>query len=142
MSRTEQGKKMRILIAKPGLDAHIRGVHVLSKAFRDAGMEVIYTGHYQTAEMIVNAAINEDVDLIAVSILGGSYKEHFSDIMSLLKERKAEEICVAGGGIIHEKDKPFLESIGVTGNYGPGTPLDEIVDHIRERVRMKGEKIG
>ncbi|MFH1625959.1 MAG: cobalamin B12-binding domain-containing protein [Pseudomonadota bacterium] len=131
------GKKIRILVAKPGVDGHDRGAVILCQAFRDAGWEVIYTGLWQTADMIVNAAIAEDVDVIALSSMGNTHLFYFPEVMRLLKERKAEDMCVVGGGIIPEEDKPQLEKVGVTGNFGPGTPVGVIIDHIVERVERR-----
>jgi methylmalonyl-CoA mutase C-terminal domain/subunit len=135
--RQNAENKIRILDAKPGIDGHDRGAKVLCIAFRDAGMEVIYTGLHQTADMIVKSAIAEDVDVIAISCLDGSHMYYFSEVTNLLKQRGADNICVVGGGTIPEKDKPSAEKIGVTGLYGTGTPLPVIVDHIRERVRKQ-----
>jgi len=127
-------KKVKILVAKPGLDAHDRGVHVLIRYFRDAGFEVVYSGILATVDEIVQTAIDEDVDVIALSSMNGAHMVHFPAIMEKLKERGATDIIVVGGGIIPEEDKPKLEAIGVTGNYGPGTPLETIVSHILERL--------
>lgn len=134
-------KKIRLLLSKPGSDGHDRGATVLAVALRDAGIEVIYTGLYQTSEMIVNAAIEEDVDVIALSNLGSSHIAFGTEIMELLKKKGASHICVIGGGIITEKEKPVLEKIGVTGNYGPGTPIDVIVNHINQVVKERDSKI-
>lgn len=132
-----QGRKIRILLAKPGADCHDRGAHVLVQAFKDAGMEVIYTGLYQTPKMIVETAIQEDVDVVALSCLSDSSAVLFAEVMTLLRENGGDGICVIGGGTIREEDRPFLEETGVTGNYGPGTPLKVIVDHILERVQIE-----
>ncbi|MFA4910611.1 MAG: cobalamin B12-binding domain-containing protein [Desulfobacteria bacterium] len=129
-----QEPRIRILLAKPGADCHDRGAHVLVQAFKDAGMEVIYTGLYQTPKMITETAIQEDVDIVALSCLSDSSAILFTEVMRLLKEGGGDGICVIGGGTIREEDRPFLEEEGVTGNYGPGTPLKVIVDHIVERV--------
>ena len=134
----KRDKKIRILVAKPGVDSHMVGAELLCRAFRDAGMEVIYTGRYQTSEMIVNSAIAEDVDVVALSSLGWSQKAYYPEISQMLKERGAGDICVVGGGIIAEKDKPAILAAGVTGLYGPGTPVNEIIEHITERV--EGER--
>jgi methylmalonyl-CoA mutase C-terminal domain/subunit len=130
-------RNIRILVAKPGLDGHDRGAIVLCQAFKDAGMEVIYTGLYQTPEMIVNAAITEDVDVIALSNLDGTYIDSFQEVVRLLKEKNAGDICTVGGGAIMEEDKSLLEAKGVTGNYGPGTPLEVIIDHVIEKIKGK-----
>ncbi len=127
-------KKIRILIAKPGLDGHDRGAKVVARALRDAGMEVIYTGLHQTPEMIVEAAIQEDVDIIGVSILSGAHMTVFPRILKLLKEKKASHIKVIGGGIIPASDMKKLEKIGVKKLFGPGTPTSEIVEWINKRL--------
>ncbi len=129
--------KIRILVAKPGVDSHMVGAELLCRAFRDAGMEVIYTGRYQTSEMIVNSAIAEDVDVVALSSLGWSQKAYYPEIAQMLKERGAGDICVVGGGIIAEKDKPAILAAGVTGLHGPGTPVKEIIEHITQRVEKE-----
>lgn len=127
-------KRIKILVAKPGLDAHDRGVHVLMRYFRDAGMEVVYSGILASVDEIVNTAIDEDVDVIAISSMNGAHLVHFPAVVNKLKERGVSDIIVVGGGIIPEDDKPKLEAIGVTGNFGPGTPLEVILAHILERV--------
>ncbi len=127
-------RKIRILVAKPGVDGHRIGAELLCQAFRDAGMEVIYTGTYQMPEMIVNAAVQEDVDIIALSSLSWSSTADFVDVMAVMKERHLN-IPVVGGGLIPEEDKAFLESIGVHGNYGPGTPLQKVIDLIVRTVK-------
>lgn len=134
MEKGTAERKIRVLVAKPGGDGHRIGPELISQALRDAGMEVIYTGPYQTPEMIVSTAAQEDVNVIALSCLSWASTSNFADVMAELKERNLS-IPVVGGGIIPDEDKPFLESIGVTGNYGPGTPLSVIVDHIRERAK-------
>lgn len=130
-------QKIRILVAKPGTDSHFRGAELLCRVFRDAGMEVIYTGRYQTSEMIVNTAIAEDVDVIALSSLAWSQKAYYTEIAQMLKERGAGDICVVGGGIIAESDKSAILAAGVTGLYGPGTPFQEMIDHIEQRVKKE-----
>jgi len=125
-------KNLRILIAKGGLDGHDRGAKVVARALRDAGFEVIYTGLHQSAEMIVNAAIQEDVDLIGISILSGAHIPIFTRVLELLDEQGRDDIPVFGGGIIPVKDAEKLESIGVVKIYGPGTPTTEIVEWVRE----------
>jgi len=130
-------RRIRILVAKPGVDSHMVGAELLCRALRDAGMEVIYTGRYQSSEMIVNAAIAEDVDVVALSSLGMSQRTFFPEVAQLLKERGAGDICVVGGGIIAEADKPTIQEAGVSGLYGPGTPLREIIDHIERRVKKE-----
>ena len=129
---TEQ--KIRILIAKPGLDGHDRGAKVIARALRDAGMEVIYTGLRQTPEMIVEAALQEDVDAIGLSILSGAHMTLLPRTIELLKEKGLDDILVFGGGIIPDQDVPELKRLGVRGIFGPGTSTDTIVDFIREEV--------
>lgn len=129
---TTAQRKIRVLVAKPGLDGHDRGAKVIASAFRDAGFEVIYTGLHQTPEMIVNAAIQEDVDVIAVSILSGAHMTLFRRIMDLLKENGVEDVLVTGGGIIPEDDIAELQKMGVGRIFGPGTPTSEPIAYIRE----------
>ena len=127
-------KKIRVLIAKPGLDGHDRGAKVVARGLRDAGMEVIYTGLRQTPEQIVNAAIQEDVDCIGLSILSGAHNHLFPEIMKLLKEKGADDIPVFAGGIIPEDDIPFLQSIGIKKVFLPGTKISEVVEFIKKVV--------
>jgi len=122
---------MRIILAKAGLDGHDRGIKILVKTLRDAGMEVIYMGLYQTPEMIVSAAIQEDVDVVGVSILSGAHTTLFSKIMALLKEEKADHISVVGGGIIPKDDIPELEKMGVKRVFLPGASTEDIIECIR-----------
>ena len=128
-------RKLRILVTKPGLDGHDRGARVVARAYRDAGFEVIYTGLHQTPEQIVNAAIQEDVDLIAFSILSGAHLSLAAEIKRLLKERNADDITVIGGGIIPDEDVVQLEAIGVKKVFLPGASLEEIVSWTRENVK-------
>ena len=128
-------RKLRILVTKPGLDGHDRGARVVARAYRDAGFEVIYTGLHQTPEQIVNAAIQEDVDLIAFSILSGAHLSLAGEIKRLLKERNADDIIVIGGGIIPDEDIVQLEAIGVKKVFLPGASLEEIVSWTRENVK-------
>ena len=128
-------KKIRVLIAKPGLDGHDRGAKIIARALRDAGMEVIYTGLRQTPEQIVAAAIQEDVDAIGLSILSGAHNVLFPEIMRLLKEEGAEEIVVVAGGIIPEQDIPRLKAMGIREIFLPGTPTATAVDAIRSAVQ-------
>jgi len=128
------GRKIRILVAKPGLDGHDRGVLVLARAFRDAGMEVIYSGLLPTPEQVARMAVDEDVDVVALSLLNGAHMTAFPKVKRLLEKMGGEEILVVGGGIIPEDDKPKLLKLGITGLYGPGTSLEEIIAHIKERV--------
>ncbi len=129
---------VRILLAKPGLDGHDRGVKVVARALRDAGFEVIYTGLHQTPEMIVSAAIQEDADAIGLSILSGAHGTLFPRITSLLRERGAAGMVVFGGGIIPEEDIPGLLEAGIARIFGPGTPLEEIVRWVRASVPRAG----
>ncbi|MHB8896293.1 MAG: cobalamin B12-binding domain-containing protein [Candidatus Geothermincolia bacterium] len=124
-------KTHRVLIAKPGLDGHDRGAKVVARALRDAGMEVIYLGLHQTPEQIVQAAIDEDVDVVGLSILSGAHMTVFPKVLSMLRERGASDIAIIGGGIIPEDDVAGLEAEGITRLFTPGTPTSEIVDFIR-----------
>jgi len=128
-------RKIRVLVAKPGLDGHDRGAKVVARALRDAGMEVVYTGLHQTAEMIVEAAIQEDVDVIGLSLLSGAHMTLFVDVTNLLKKKGVDDVLVVGGGIIPEEDASKLKKAGVAGVFGPGTPCDDIVDFIRKNVK-------
>ncbi len=137
---TKRGKKIRILVAKPGLDGHDRGALVLCRAFRDAGMEVIYTGFLATPEQVAQMAIDEDVDVVAMSLLNGAHMTAFPKVAKLVREKGGDDILLVGGGIIPEEDKPLLEKHGVTGNFGPGTPLKTIIDHVERIVREQETK--
>ncbi len=128
MSRTS---KIRVLVAKPGLDGHDRGAKVVARALRDAGMEVIYTGIRQTPEMIVEVALQEDVDVIGLSSLSGAHLELFGEVMKLLGEKGMGDVAVVAGGIIPEEDIPALEKAGVKAIFGPGTPTPDIVAAVR-----------
>jgi len=128
-------RKIRVLVAKPGLDGHDRGAKVIARALRDAGMEVIYTGLRQTPEQIVNAAIQEDVDVIALSILSGAHNHLFPRVVELLKERGVDDILVFGGGVIPEEDIPFLKSKGIAEIFGPGTPTSKTIEFIRANLK-------
>jgi methylmalonyl-CoA mutase C-terminal domain/subunit len=127
-------KKIRVLIAKPGLDGHDRGAKIIARALRDAGMEVIYTGLRQTPEQIVSAAVQEDVDAIGLSILSGAHNVLFPEIMRLLKEEDAQDIILFAGGIIPEQDIPKLKALGIRDIFLPGTRTAEAVDAIRRAV--------
>lgn len=131
-------RPLRILVAKPGLDGHDRGAKIIARALRDAGMEVIYTGLHQTPEMIVEAALQEDVDAIGLSILSGAHRVQFPAVIDLLRARDAEDIMVFGGGIIPEEDIDSLSKEGVSQIFTPGATTDEIVDWIRQNVRARG----
>ena len=137
----ERTSPIRVLVAKPGLDGHDRGAKVIARALRDAGMEVIYTGLRQTPEMIVNAAIQEDVDCVGLSILSGAHNAIVPRITALLEDNKASDILVVVGGTIPEQDVAFLKSKGVAAIFGPGTSLDTVVRFIRENVKHKGVNV-
>jgi methylmalonyl-CoA mutase C-terminal domain/subunit len=130
-------RKTRILVAKPGLDGHDRGARIIARAFRDGGFEVVYTGLHQTPEQIVNAAIQEDVDLIGLSSLAGAHLYLFRRVIDLLKEGGAEDIAVIGGGIIPERDVVKLKAIGVQEAFLPGTSLDTIVEWVRTHIKPR-----
>lgn len=129
-------KKIRVLAAKPGLDGHDRGIKIICCALRDAGMEVIYTGLRQTPEHIVQAAIQEDVDVIAMSVLSGAHDYLFPRVMELLKEAEVTDILVIGGGIIPEEDVPHLKNVGIRAVFGPGTRTADIVRFIEKNVPL------
>lgn len=129
-------RKIRVLIAKPGLDGHDRGAKIIARALRDAGMEVIYTGLRQTPEQIVAAAVQEDVDAIGLSILSGAHNVLFPEIMRLLKDESAQDIIVFAGGIIPEKDIPRMKEIGIREIFLPGTPTSAAVDAIRRALNV------
>ena len=127
-------RKIRIVMAKPGLDGHDRGIKVLAAAYRDSGMEVIYLGLRQTPEMIVSAALQEDADVIALSSLNNAHNSIFPHIVELIKEKKLDNVLLIGGGIIPKKDIESLEESGVGKLYGPGTPVKETIDYITNWV--------
>lgn len=127
-------RPIRVLIAKPGLDGHDRGAKVLARALRDAGMEVIYTGLRQTPEQVVEAAIQEDVDVIGLSCLSGAHTHLFPRVMELLRENGADDILVIGGGIIPEEDIPALKAAGIAEIFTPGTPTTAVIDYIEKRL--------
>jgi methylmalonyl-CoA mutase C-terminal domain/subunit len=129
--------RIRVLVAKPGLDGHDRGAKVVASALRDAGMEVIYTGLHQTPEMIVNAAVQEDVDVVALSILSGAHMTMFPRVLELLKEAGADDVVVTGGGIIPEEDMNTLVGMGVDRLFGPGSDTREIASYIEGAVAAK-----
>lgn len=130
-------RPIRVLVAKPGLDGHDRGAKVIARALRDAGMEVIYTGLRQTPEQIVNAAIQEDVDCIAMSILSGAHNTLLPRVVDLLKAEEAEDILVIGGGVIPTEDIPSLKEKGIKAIFTPGTPTQVTIDYIRENVAKR-----
>ena len=127
-------KKIKVLVAKPGLDGHDRGAKVVARGLKEAGMEVVYTGLRKTPEDIVRAAIQEDVDVIGLSILSGAHKHLFPGIMEMLEKEEAEDILVVAGGIIPEEDHEFLQDLGIEGIFTPGTPIKEIVNFIEENT--------
>jgi len=128
-------RKIRVLVAKPGLDGHDRGAKIVARALRDAGMEVIYTGLHQTADMIVETAIQEDVDVVGLSLLSGAHMTLFVDVAKLLKKKGMNDVLVVGGGIIPEHDVPRLKKEGISGVFGPGTHCDDIVSYIQKNVK-------
>ena len=128
-------RKIRILMAKPGLDGHDRGIKVLASAYRDAGMEVIYLGLRQTPEMIVSAALQEDADVIALSSLNNTHMTIFTKVMELIKDKGLNDVLLTGGGIIPEKDMAALGNIGVGKLFGPGTPVQDTIDYITDWVQ-------
>lgn len=132
--------KIRVLICKPGLDGHDRGAKVIACALRDAGMEVIYTGLHQTPEMIINAALEEDVDVIGLSVLSGAHMTIFPAILKLIKEKKLKNVLLTGGGIIPDEDMPKLKKLGVGRLFTPGTPTPEIIEYIKTEVQKKKKK--
>ena len=134
-------RPIRVLVAKPGLDGHDRGAKVVAASLRDAGMEVIYTGLHQTPEMIATAAVQEDVDVVGLSILSGAHMTLFPRVLDLLKEQGREDILITGGGIIPKEDMDALHALGTGKLFGPGTPTSELVDYIKawfdERSRQE-----
>ncbi len=132
-------RKIRILVAKPGLDGHDRGAKVIASAFRDAGFEVIYTGLHQTPEMIVSAALQEDVDVVALSILSGAHMTLFPRVLDLLRAEGLGHVLVMGGGILPEEDIAALEAAGVAKLFGPGTPTGEPIEFIREHFAARAD---
>jgi methylmalonyl-CoA mutase C-terminal domain/subunit len=130
-------RPIRVLVAKPGLDGHDRGAKIIARALRDAGMEVIYTGIRQTPEMIVEAAIQEDVDAILLSILSGAHMALFPRIMELLAENAVDDVLVAAGGILPDEDIPAIKELGIKGCFGPGTPTEEIVNFVRTNIQAE-----
>jgi methylmalonyl-CoA mutase C-terminal domain/subunit len=130
-------KKIRVLIGKPGLDGHDRGAKIIARALRDAGMEVIYSGLHRTPEEIVAIAIQEDVDVIGLSILSGAHMTIFPKILDLLKKEDAEDMLLFGGGIIPEEDKNELKKIGVAEIFGPGTSTQDVIDYLKNRYESK-----
>ncbi len=127
-------RKIRILVAKPGLDGHDRGAKVVARALRDAGFEVVYTGLHQTPDMIASAAVQEDVDAVGLSIMSGAHNTLFPAVMEALRKRGADDVVVFGGGIIPDEDMVRLRQVGVKGLFTPGTTLSSIVDWVKENV--------
>jgi methylmalonyl-CoA mutase C-terminal domain/subunit len=132
-------ERIRVLLAKPGLDGHDRGVKVIARALRDAGMEVIYTGLRQTPEQVVSAAVQEDVDAIGLSILSGAHMTLFPRIVELARQEGLNDVIIFGGGIIPDEDIPRLKELGVTEVFTPGARMDEIINFIRRNARAEGE---
>lgn len=135
-------RRIRVLIAKPGMDGHDRGAKVVARALRDAGMEVIYTGLRQTAEMIVNAAVQEDVDAIGLSVLSGAHMHYFREVTALLRERNAQDIIVFGGGIIPDQDLPTLAELGVGRVFTPGASTEDAATYLKEAVQERWRAQG
>jgi methylmalonyl-CoA mutase, C-terminal domain len=140
-SQLQQHKRIRVLVSKLGLDGHDRGALVICRALRDAGMEVIYSGLFCTPERVANTAIDEDVDAVAMSLLNGAHLVLFPKVARLLREKGINDILLVGGGIIPESDKKSLEGEGITGNFGPGTPLSTVIKHITTNIK-KGHKLS
>jgi methylmalonyl-CoA mutase C-terminal domain/subunit len=134
-------RSIRVVIAKPGLDGHDRGAKVIARALRDAGMEVIYTGLRQTPEQIAAAALQEDADVIGLSILSGAHMHICPRLMDLLKEKQLDDVMVVVGGIIPDVDIPKLQAIGINGIFLPGTPMQEIIDFIQKNARVRTEAV-
>ncbi len=130
-------QKIRVLVAKPGLDGHDRGAKVIARALRDAGMEVIYTGLRQTPEQIVSAAIQEDVDVVAMSILSGAHNHLFPRVMELLKEKGVDDVLVIGGGVIPDEDIAGLKAAGIAEVFTPGTPTTATIEFIKNNLKRK-----
>jgi methylmalonyl-CoA mutase C-terminal domain/subunit len=128
-------RPIRVLVAKPGLDGHDRGAKVVARALRDAGMEVIYTGLRQTPEQIAEAAVQEDVEVVAMSILSGAHNTLFPKVVSLLREKGAEDMLILGGGVIPDDDIPFLKESGIAEIFTPGTSTGDVVDYIKDHVK-------
>jgi methylmalonyl-CoA mutase C-terminal domain/subunit len=133
--------KIRVVIAKPGLDGHDRGAKVIARALRDAGMEVIYTGLRQTPQQIVTAALQEDADVIGLSILSGAHNHICPEVVRLLREKGLHDVLVVLGGIIPDMDLPGLAAMGITGVFRPGTPMREIIDFVSQRARSRADVV-
>jgi methylmalonyl-CoA mutase, C-terminal domain len=137
INQSQEVKRTRVLVAKLGLDGHDRGALVICRALRDAGMEVIYSGLFCTPEQVAKTAVDEDVDVIAMSLLNGAHLTLFPKVAKILKEQGIDDILIIGGGVIPTKDKKLLEKQGITGNFGPGTPLQIIINHINANIKKK-----
>jgi methylmalonyl-CoA mutase, C-terminal domain len=137
INQSQEVKRTRVLVAKLGLDGHDRGALVICRALRDAGMEVIYSGLFCTPEQVAKTAVDEDVDVIAMSLLNGAHLTLFPKVSKILKEQGIDDILIIGGGVIPTKDKKLLEKQGITGNFGPGTPLQIIINHINTNIKKK-----
>jgi methylmalonyl-CoA mutase, C-terminal domain len=137
INQSQEVKRTRVLVAKLGLDGHDRGALVICRALRDAGMEVIYSGLFCTPEQVAKTAVDEDVDVIAMSLLNGAHLTLFPKVSKILKEQGIDDILIIGGGVIPTKDKKLLEKQGITGNFGPGTPLQIIINHINKNIKKK-----
>ena len=137
INQCQEVKRTRVLVAKLGLDGHDRGALVICRALRDAGMEVIYSGLFCTPEQVAKTAVDEDVDVIAMSLLNGAHLTLFPKVAKILKEQGIDDILIIGGGVIPTKDKKLLEKQGITGNFGPGTPLQIIINHINTNIKKK-----
>ncbi|MDY6881912.1 MAG: cobalamin B12-binding domain-containing protein [Desulfatiglans sp.] len=133
----KDNRRIRVMVAKPGLDGHDRGARIIARAYRDAGFEVVYTGLHQTPEEIVEAAIQEDVDMIGLSSLAGAHKYLFPRTLELLKEKGADDIIVCGGGIIPDEDIPILKEAGIREIFTPGSSLDDIVHWVKDNVKPR-----
>jgi len=134
---TERDRPIRILVAKPGLDGHDRGAKVLARAFRDAGFEVVYTGLFQTPEMIANAALQEDVDVVGLSILSGAHMTLFPAIMAELRRNGLDDVLVVAGGTIPDDDIPAIREMGIAAVFGPGTALHTAIDFVRDHAPVR-----
>lgn len=134
-------RRIRILVAKPGLDGHDRGAKVLVRALRDAGFEVIYTGLFQTPEMIAGAALDEDVDVVGLSILSGAHLALFPRIMAELRQRGLDDVLVVAGGTIPEEDIPLVRDMGVAGVFGPGTSFSTVIDFINKHAPVRPDEV-
>src|SRR5690349_21368508 len=133
----DTGRKIRVLIAKPGLDGHDRGAKIIARALRDAGMEVIYTGLHQTPEMVAEAALQEDVDAVGLSILSGAHMALFPRIVEEMRRRGLDDVLIYAGGIIPDDDIPAIKEMGIAAVFGPGTPMEEAVRFLQEHVTPK-----